>query len=344
MKGKIAAIVCLLVTAVWGMAEEAPLPEWKGIERGVFEFTGGIAGLVLLSDYPVPGQQEISEVVVDFPMEAESPEGEKEESYINVADEFLPAYFAERPPSFLLDPQGLLSSIDNTERLNFLNYHAGDSAVDLFVYVFGADQQIPSEVRHEELMERHFSEGRPAAVLFYFWGASERSMLQLSPALLESVSSGEQYRAVESAAIPAREKSNPAEQFEKFLVQMSIRVYWMERGHTEAAGEDHLIVARPVAAKQSKLSAANAEKLERLREWSIAWWKPVVGGFAGLGGFYGLILWLRSRARYTFPDLNVEPRLGGAHGAGIGAVISFARGGVSPSLQRNQAPAYLRRN
>jgi hypothetical protein len=53
--------------------------------------------------------------------------------------------------------------------------------------------------------------------------------------------------------------------------------------------------------------------------------------------------WLRRRARYRFPELDVEPRLGGAHAAGVGAVISFASAALPPASQRDQVPDYLRR-
>jgi hypothetical protein len=51
----------------------------------------------------------------------------------------------------------------------------------------------------------------------------------------------------------------------------------------------------------------------------------------------------RARARYHFPVLEVEPRLGGNHAAGVGAVISFASAAVPPASQRDQMPEYLRR-
>ena len=59
----------------------------------------------------------------------------------------------------------------------------------------------------------------------------------------------------------------------------------------------------------------------------------------------GLVMtgWLRRRARYHFPEFEVEPRLGGPHAAGIGAVISFASAAVPPASQRDQVPDYLKR-
>ena len=56
-----------------------------------------------------------------------------------------------------------------------------------------------------------------------------------------------------------------------------------------------------------------------------------------------LALWLRSRARYRFPEIEVEARLGASHAAGIGAVVNFASPAISPANQREQLPEYLRR-
>ena len=77
-----------------------------------------------------------------------------------------------------------------------------------------------------------------------------------------------------------------------------------------------------------------AERLERVRvvarEWAVE-----IGLVCGL--LVVLVIWvicLRMRARHVLPDFSVEPRLGGEHGAGVGAVISFASASVPPALQR----------
>jgi hypothetical protein len=256
-----------------------------------------------------------------------------------IAEKFLPAYFAERPKNFLVDPQGLLSSIDYRDRLGFLNYHASDSSIDLFVYVMGGDQEIPSAVREEEMIERLFNTGRPAAIVYYFLGAPQRSVFYLSPSLTDSVSAAEQRRAVESSVMQAFEKTKPSEQFEKFLVQMSIRLYWMER---ILAGESATGSNLPVIPATSKALAHSADML-----WiSALALKCAIPAAILLGAFltaFGFNHWLRLRARYHFPEFEVEPRLGGTHAAGVGAVISFANAALPPASQRDQVPDYLRR-
>ena len=259
----------------------------------------------------------------------------------DIAEKFLPAYFAERPKSFLIDPQSLLSPADYRDRLSFLNYHATDSSIDLFVYVMGGEQDIPSEVREEEMIERFFSEGRPAVVVYYYLGAPQRSVVYLSPSITDSVSAAEQHRALESSVMQAIEKTRPAEQIEKFLVQMSIRIYWMERmlaGEPAAADAPTQVVS--VAMKQA---ATKSAKLLKLQETASKFAAPGGMVLVAIVLVLGFNRWLRLSARYRFPDFEVEPRLGGAHAAGVGAVISFASAAVPPASQRDQVPDYLRR-
>jgi hypothetical protein len=330
----------LLAAAV----EEPAFPAWKSGELLELESTGWVAGSVLLTDDPVPddfGRPKNETFQIEQPKPGEvaedlavSPE---------IAERFLPAYFAERPKSFLIDPQRLLSPSDYRDRLSFLNYHASDSSIDLFVYVMGGDQEIPSAVREEETIERFFSEGRPAAIVYYYLGAPQRSAVYLSPSITDAVSAAEQRRALESSVMQAFEKTQAPDQIERFLVQMSIRIYWMERMLAgESTAKITLPLVTPAAAKNRK-SAVDPAKVRWLEEWVRKQAVPVGVLFASVMTAAGFSAWLRSQARYVFPEIDVEPRLGGAHAAGVGAVISFASATVPPASQRDQVPDYLRR-
>jgi len=222
--------ICLwLFTSIHGWTEEPALPMWHADERKAWETKGWVAGGLLLSNDPLPEQpkdEPVKELQVEQP-KAEEVVAEVPASVI--PEKFLPQYFAEKPENFLVDPQGLLSPEDYRNRLEFLKYHSGDSSIDLYIYLFRGDQEIPGEVREEEIVERFFSYGRPAAVVYYYLGAPQRSVLYLSPSLTEAVPSVEQRRALQSSVMQAFEKLKPTEQLEAFLVQASIRVYWMER-------------------------------------------------------------------------------------------------------------------
>lgn len=333
-----------LFTAVHAAQVEPGLPVWGDGERKQLESEGWIAGALLLTDDPVP---EIAEKTVEEPLDVAQPTAEEiaetEAPSSDIPEKFLPAYFGERPAGFLADPQGLLSQVDAKNRLNFLNYHAGDSSIDLFVYLFKGDQSIPGEVREEELVERFYSDGRPAVVVFYYMGAPQKSVMYLSPSLTDVVSPAEQKRALESSVMHAFKDVDAAGQLESFLIQMSIRIYWMERmmGGGEVPVDEELLTVRPPKPQKTKPSVLT--KVQPLLELAKPFIVPVSVGFGLIAAALAAGSIMRRRARYRFPDFEVEPRLGGNHAAGIGAVISFASAAVPPASQRDQVPDYLRR-
>jgi len=327
-----------------GMAFAAPeqgLPAWKESET---QAAGWVAGSELLANDPAKGEDGApDEVVMEFVEPAAGDIPATQGGRCEVPEKFWPAYFAERPGTFLIDPQNLLSPAAKRERLGFLNYHASDSSIDFFVYVFGGDQEIPSEVRQEELAERLFSEGRPAAIVFYFMGAPDRSLLHLSPSLTGTVPLAERRRAMENPVMQAVAKADPSVQFETFLVQMSIRIYWIERlagvGVEQAEATAVPAKARIKRERKSKLAELVLPHLERARRFTM----PAAVAAGGLLLALAMRFWLKRRARFRFPDFEVEPRLGGSHAAGVGGVISFASATLPPASQRDQLPEYLRR-
>jgi hypothetical protein len=347
---RLAAAAMLAAGPASAAREEPPLPVWDPEVRGSLEESGWVPGAILLNPDPLPeiADAEPAEPVppgLENPTEAELADDGLPATLI--PDEFIADYFAARPESFLIDPQNLLGSEAHAERLGFLQYHADDSSIDLFIYVFGGDQEIPTDVRGEETIERFFSEDRPAAVVFYFLGAPERSILYLSPSLTDVVSAPEQRRALQSSMMQAFSRSNPIEEFTAFTVQMSIRIYWMERMLSgEAAGEPPADLAGagaptpPAGPAADDLPVLPPGRFEALVSQVPL---PAALAGAGLAALAGLFVWLGVRARYRFPDFDVEPRLGGPHAAGVGAVISFASAAAPPASQRDQVPDYLRR-
>jgi len=329
------ALFWLLACGMAAGAAEPPMPSWRGDDRKALEQGELVPGAVLLAgdeaadpadevEPPPPAAEQVEAVATDGP---------------EVPERFLEAYFGRRPSRFLVDPQGLLGTKDARDRESFLNYHAGDSEVDLFVYLFDGHQTIPSEVRDEELVERHFAEGKPAVVVFYYLGAPQKSDIAVSPRLSEAVSVAEQRRALVSSVEEALEKADAIAQFEAFCVQLSIRIYWMERAAGLVAEAPAVPVVR--ASKPAPVEAGEPPVLAGARRWAERYGVP--GGIfaSALGIAAGALVAARRRRRFRFPAFDVSPRLGGAHAAGIGAVISFGNTAQSPASQRNDVPDYL---
>jgi len=313
------------------------LPAWKDAERKQMIDGGWIAGESLFAAEPLADSE-----IMD-PVEPTAEELALDQQQPNYVDEkFVDAYFSKRPDRFLVDPQGLIPDNETEGFERFLNYHADDSEIDLFVYVFGANQEISSDIRVEEMPERLFSSGKSAVMVFYYLGAPSRAAIFLSPKMTDSVSAAEQRRALESSLIRSMQSTGSFHQLEEFLIQMSVRAYWMERMIDGTASEtmDTMPSEASVVATQKKQSSRSRFDIPAWA-WEAAWIGG--GGLVFLAGVLGMIVWLHSRKRYTFPKLEVEQRLGGEHAAGIGALVSFSNSSLPPAKQRDQVSEIMRR-
>ncbi|MCX6867945.1 MAG: hypothetical protein NTV46_17360 [Verrucomicrobia bacterium] len=328
------SLLAVLLAGVVSGEVEPELPVWRAGERARWEAGGSL---------PAAEPRQPATDALDMAQPPAEEIAGNGTSSNEVPEKYWPAYFEERPREFLVDPQGLLSAVEFRDRLGFLKYHAGDSAIDLFVYVFKGEQEIPGAVREEESIERFFPDGRLAVMVYYYLGVPQRSVMYLSPSLADVVPASERLRALESSVMQAVGKVDASGQFEAFLVQMSTRIYRMERmlGGGVAADAETPVPMLPAKARDKK--SVILKKLQPVLASARHFTVPVAVLVGALVVALGMNSWLRKRALYRFPELQVEPRLGGTHAAGVGAVISFASAALSPASQRDQGPDYLRR-
>ncbi len=320
MKFLVLVMVLMSCCGVWAV------PVWDGEDREKMIEQGWLAGQELL-DYTAIPDYEI--MVYVEPTAVETALDLVAVQY--VPEEHINAYFAKKPEKFLVDPQNLIPAKEREKLERFLQLHADDSEIDLYVYLFDADQSIPSDVRIQELPERLFSEDKPAILVFYFMGSPSKAVMYLSSNMTDVVSIAEQRRARESALVKATQAMGVYEQMEEFLIQISVRAYWMERMMAGTASETS--DERPVTKKEVMSSKKKGFKLP---EWSWTLKGYLIAAFVGSTVVVLLLLWVRSRRRYTFPKIEVEPRLGAEHAAGVGAVLTFSKSTVSLSEQREQ--------
>lgn len=226
----------------------------------------------------------------------------------------------------LVDEFRVLSASAAAERAEFLRHHAEESRLDLRAIVFGAGQVIPDQLPMDEVFA-----GFTDAVAIYFIGEPERALLYLPGPLAAEVSEAEQRRALQSSVMQAVAKADPEAQLDAFLTQLSIRLYWMEQMMDDGMVETAPIL--PIAADGMKDDRRGIDAL-RIPPLLFPW----LLGAAGMGIGLTCVWWLRAfRGNRRFPDLEIEPRLGGPHGAGAGAVISYLSANLPPAEQRMQS-------
>lgn len=262
--------------------------------------------------------------------------------YQEMDSALLQKYYSKKPGQFLIDPQAFISSEQRKSLEKHLNNHAADSAIDLYLFVFGGNQKLPAKGLHEDFAERNFSAGKPVVLLYYYFENPMRTEMVLSPGIARIVSTSEQQRSLQSSLVRAMRANGSFEQLEEFLMQFSVRTYWMERMMEEPAA----VTEQVALVEENPVAPADDARLDLLAKIPEPYRKHAMMAGAGIGALLVLTLlvcWLRSRAKYKFPELEVEARLGGSHAAGIGAVVNFASPAVSPARQREQMPEYLRR-
>lgn len=247
------------------------------------------------------------------------------------------AYFSKRPSALLHDPQKLLGKSDADKQLEFLRYHAGDSSIDLQIYLFKGDEILAGDFDGEALVDRLFTGGRPAAVAFYFLGQPKRAQLHLSPDLDEAVPDARRRASLQSAIAKADEDTTAVGQLEKFAVQMTLQIYWMEKLLEQHRLRPPAVVAAvpqtPAQEKEQRDAGFLEAGLEGLRRES----RPLIAAAAGLLVLLILMLALRwRRSRIRFVDVGMAARLGGNYGAHCGSIIRFASATRSPSRQRRK--------
>lgn len=319
------------------------MPAWSDADKQAHkeDKDWALEGYLWKPTPPAEGEPPQEETSVDLPAQtpAEEIESNKEVAGEILAEKWWSAYFAEKPKDLLVDPQGLLSKEEAVEIRERLAANAKDSGVDLVVYLFGGKQDIPGEVRWEEVAERLYDpegKAKPTVLMGIFAGAPRRTILQLTPSMIDAIPAAERRRALDQAVNEAMETRQSVRQVHTLVDKMLIRIFWMdETMHGSRERNEPLVVLTEKAPeeKESKKEAIRKVVMGLVPLWPIA---ALVGG--GLVGLF-LLGWLwRWRARYRFPDIPVERRLGGPNAAGVGAVLSFQNPRVATAKQKDKVP------
>ncbi len=337
--------VFLSASLLCGEEPDLPLPTWESDELEALESGDYVPGSSLLGKIA----RELMASNNDEPIELDPAvrdlrEPEPVEWSRVIGDEFLSAYFYEPSQGFLNDPQKLLTTQEYRDREGFLNYHARDTDIDLYVYLFDALQEIPETESLGSVVRSQFDQEKPVAVVFYFLGMPEKSQLVFSDRVVESVNQAERDKVIRMAVEEALEKSEPSSQLESFSIQLSIRLYWLEK--VVARGGGDLASRKPLILPRVRIFEAEEKGVwDRLQEKPGLFYAVVVAlvivPAAGLG-FMGR--WIAERKRvYVFPDAEGTPLLDAPYAAGVGGVISFSSATTPPSSQKSEVPDYLQK-
>ena len=322
---------------------EMGLAEWSeqelaDLHSGAVVPGSSLLGKVAMSflDSPNNSVIEVDPEILNLP--DEEPEGVLSK---DIPAEFLASYFDHPSLNFLHDPQRLLVSQERSDREGFLSYHARDTEISLFVYLFDAEQELPVGASIEGVVEKHFDENDSVAVIFYYLGRPERSQLAFTKAVSESVSLDERKKVLRLAVEEASHKEEPASQLENFSIQLSMRLYWLEKLMNR--GEGALLGSMVLPGEVSPDELKKRDRFASFRESPELRYAAlfiVVAIPTFLIGF-GWRWYAKKNCSYLFPDAEGDALLDAPQAAGVGAVISFASAHEPPASQKRHVPEYL---
>ena len=327
---------------------ESGLPQWNEADWDALKNGDLIPGSTIFGEIalerllsgkqdPIALHPNVREIPDEIPF--------KEELSTKVNDMFLSRYFHDAPESFLVDPQDLLTGMEKEDREDFLKFHADDSGLDLYVYLFDAKQQIPVGESLNGVILDHFEEKGSAAVIFYFMGDPNRAELSFSENLGEIISRGSKRDLLKLSIEEALEHEEPLAQLEHFSSQLSLRLYWLEKALREEGVLKGLEKGHVLAGDTGEEESFTLALWRDFKGNSEAFYPVVISFcFASAVGLFVLSRYLIDRKRvFVFPDAQGSPLLGAPHAPGVGSIISYANRTQPPSLQRDNFPDYLQR-
>ena len=325
--------------------EEAVLPQWTDedladLEEGTYVPGSSIMGSVALERLfsenrdPIEFEPELMEIPEEVP----------EEWPTTIEESFFFSYFGSPPANYLVDPQKLLTTQERRDREGFLAYHARDSGIDVYLYLFDAKQEIPDGESIEQVMAEHLKGRGHCVVVFYFLGIPEKTQMAMSPVIMETIPTEVRQNALVRSVEEALDRTESVAQIESFTVQLSIRLYWMEKELGDVT-QPEASVLHPLGAEEipeEKVSSYSWAALTSSPRFQLAASGIAILVITVVTAFIGK--WFAERKRiYVFPESEGNLLLQAPHAAGVGAVIAYASPSLPPAVQRDEVPDYLQR-
>ena len=154
-----------------------------------------------------------------------------------VTPEFLDAAAAWPLDDLLIDPGSELPETQAEDLRRFLGYHAEESRLPLRVLLLARDEKLPAldSLTSLENLGGGSVINRRAVLLVYPMGEPWRARLFLPSAAHQAVSTAYLTRLFDGCLNAAATASQEEGQLHEFVVQLSIRLFWLEKELSQRA-------------------------------------------------------------------------------------------------------------
>jgi len=231
--------------------------------------------------------------------------------------DLVESYFPENLEARVLDPQSQLTQGRLDGILHFLGYHFREARSAIHIMVLKPMQRLPSHLDLQEIHEQWFGDSLSILVVYNF-GNPGMSRLIFGKGTERRVPEARRVNACVESINEAMIASNAEDQLERFLTELSRKLYWIEEVyHGEQASE----ASTNAALSEDLAQVPPVEAVSKKRLWfsilSVSTLLALASGF---------IVSLQRRAAnktFYFPERRHFPRLGAPHGGGNRLVVAF---------------------
>ncbi|MGD9747291.1 MAG: hypothetical protein AB7I98_09995 [Verrucomicrobiales bacterium] len=274
------------------------------------------------------------------------------EALPNVEGELRDSYFALRPTHYLVDPQGLLTEQRTYEVQRYLEYHAEAADIDIYLLVFGLNQNVPSDISLRELHQRWFGD-QPAVLVTYHLDHPSKSQIEYGSRISQTMREDSLRLVLQRCLREAQIADEPQDQVERFTLELSTSLADVSAEFRRLSGGGFPAVAGsaplniPVAGQANggvrahqdipdpvPVTVEVPELVQSGRQAGmplLAYW-PIAAGAAGVLGMFGFggLTLARFRRRDSldgepviFPERELPMRLGGSYSGGGFVSMSY---------------------
>lgn len=240
-----------------------------------------------------------------------------------VTPEYLSACNQALPTEYLIDPGMLVPEMQSQDMMRFMEFHARDARIKLYILITAPDCKLPEGVDLGKIASGSLLQ-TDACLLVYPLGEPWRSRLFVSKSVHAQTSTEFLSETIQSCVNEAMQASDVHDQLHRYAVHLSTRLFWLQK----ALGTKSPLVAdkgQSLAEVRSEgiTVAQNGSSISLAFVWSL-------GGLL-LCGVIGVTIhrlhrhWqFKQRSRvWMLPEPETVPRLGGAFTGGGGGIIRY---------------------
>ncbi len=233
----------------------------------------------------------------------------------------------------LLDPGAELAETQSDDLRRFLGYHAEQAAIPIIVLLLARDEMLPANADLSLFAQGSLSKRR-AALLVYPLGEPWRARLFLPAAARQAVSDVFLTRLVEACLNASSNASLPEDQLHDYVVQLSIRLFWLQKELAKSAEASQAFASPSQSAPLTEVGQPASLPVSP----APPAWAPALLPQASLIVIATLSLllvgvlihrllrsWRQATSKkrllqsWTLPEDDTQPRLGGSFCGGAGA-------------------------